>query len=387
MSSFVNHEFPIGNKEIHPDANLNMHINWTLSTGMIQQEQVEQVAPRIKNVKDGKTVMIESAEQALRENRIQEAATFYRFAEFFTSPTDKDKGKNYTKFIELFYSIKENNIVKQYDVPYEDYSLRTLQLKPVSNVKGQIVWFGGGDSIAEDFLAMAYYFVKHGYEVFIFDGPGQGEAIYKYNKPFILEWEKPVATILDYFGLDDVTLIGTSFGGWFVLRTAAFEPRVSRAIAFDIIYDYYECFLSTKGILTRTLFKALLRARMSSFMNVIIKRKMDQDIWIEWSVNFGSYVNGEKTPYGYFKKMETYNARNLEPVKITQDVLLLAGEEDHFVPPHLLERQQKDLINARSVESRLFTKEEFAELHCQVGNLKLTLNAMIDWIKRKTKEK
>ena len=84
--------------------------------------------------------------------------------------------------------------------------------------------------------------------------------------------------------------------------------------------------------------------------------------------------------------METYNARNLEPVKITQDVLLLAGEEDHFVPPHLLERQQKDLINARSVESRLFTKEEFAELHCQVGNLKLTLNTMLDWIKRKTKE-
>ena len=50
MSSFVNHEFPIGNKEIHPDAHLNMHINWTLSTGMIQQEQVEQVVPRIKNV-------------------------------------------------------------------------------------------------------------------------------------------------------------------------------------------------------------------------------------------------------------------------------------------------------------------------------------------------
>ncbi|MHA2175772.1 MAG: alpha/beta hydrolase [Candidatus Hodarchaeales archaeon] len=381
---FKEHQFPIGIVKLHPDGHLNMHLNWALAVFPINLEDIKQVVPRIKNVKDGKKAMLECAEEALKELRIEEAAYFHRFAEFFTSAKDEDKGKNFSKFIELFYSTEASKEIETFEIPYEDYYLRAIHLKPDLEVKGQIVWFGGSDSVLEDFLAITYYLVKAGYELFLFEGPGQGEAIYEYGKPFIVEWEKPVKAVLDFFELKDVTLIGTSFGGWLVLRAAAFEPRVSRVIAFDIFYDYYECFFSKKNFLARSIFKLMLKTRAGFLLNALVKRQMRKDFTVDWLVNFGSYINGVNSPYEYFKQMEIYNAKNHKPSQITQDILLLAGEEDHFIPPHLLAKQKKVLTNARSVTCRLFTKEENAELHCQIGNMKLALDFMKDWIKEKT---
>lgn len=34
------------------------------------------------------------------------------------------------------------------------------------------------------------------------------------------QWHKPVAAVLDYFDLDDVTLLGFSLGGCLVMRAA-----------------------------------------------------------------------------------------------------------------------------------------------------------------------
>ena len=384
---YKEHQFPIGIANLHPDGHLNMHLNWALAVGLIKKEGIERVVPRIKNLKDGKNAMLECAEEALREHRIEEAAYFHRFAEFFTSAKDVDKGKNFGKFKELFYSIEASKEIETFEIPYEDYILRAIHLKPEIDIKGQIVWFGGSDSILEDFLAITFYLAKAGYEVFLFEGPGQGEALFKYGKPFIVEWEKPVKAVLDYFDLDDITLIGASFGGWLVLRAAAFESRVSRIIAFDIFYDFYECFFSKKNFLARSIFKLLLKIRASFLLNALIKRQMRKDFTIDWLVNFGAYINGVNTPYEYFKLTERYNVENHKPSQITQEVLLLAGEEDHFIPPHLLEKQKAVLTNAKSVTCRLFTKEEHGELHCQVGNMKLALDVMKDWIEEKTSPK
>ncbi|MHA1947336.1 MAG: alpha/beta fold hydrolase [Candidatus Hodarchaeales archaeon] len=384
MNKFKHHKFPVGIKNVHPDSHMNMHLNWALSVGYINLEDVEKIASLIKTIKDGKKVMLEVAQEAMDEGRLDKAYAFYRFTEFFTSPSDKDKGCNYKKFIELFYSMAGISDVQRIEVPYDDYFLHTLHLKPKSEIKGQIVWFGGGDSVVEDFLSIAYYFMNNGFEIYLFDGPGQGEAIYKYNKPFILEWEKPVKTILDYFELNNVTLIGTSFGGWFVLRAAAFDDRISRIIAFNIIYDYFECFLAKKSRLVKYSFKFLLKIRAGKIINFIIRKQMSKDIMIEWLVNFGSYVNGVDSPYEYFKRMELFNVKNYFPSRITQNVLLLAGENDHFVPPELLEKQRSVLNNARSITTRLFTKEEQADLHCQVGNMQLALDVMLKWIKEKS---
>ncbi len=40
-----------------------------------------------------------------------------------------------------------------------------------------------------------------------------------------------MAAVLDHYGLDDVTAVGISMGGALVIRAAAYEPRITRAVA------------------------------------------------------------------------------------------------------------------------------------------------------------
>jgi len=74
------------------------------------------------------------------------------------------------------------------------------------------------------------------------------------------------------------------------------------------------------------------------------------------------------------------NKRHISSHLISQDVLLVAGENDAFQPPVLLHKQKDALVNAKSVTTRIFTKEEQAGQHCQIGNLNIVLNEMFEWI-------
>ena len=61
-------------------------------------------------------------------------------------------------------------------------------------------------------------------------------------------------------------------------------------------------------------------------------------------------------------------------------MLVLAGSEDHYVSLDQFHSQMKVLVNARSVTGRIFTKEENAQNHCQIGNIGLALDVIVDWI-------
>jgi len=44
--------------------------------------------------------------------------------------------------------------------------------------------------------------------------------------------------------------------------------------------------------------------------------------------------------------------------------------------------QVKALVNAKTITERIFTKDESAQNHCQIGNIGLALNTMLDWIEK-----
>ncbi len=67
------------------------------------------------------------------------------------------------------------------------------------------------------------------------------------------EWEKPVNTVLDYFKLNEVTLIGISLGGYLALRAAAYEKRIKKVIAYDVIYNFFDCVMSKQGKLKKAI--------------------------------------------------------------------------------------------------------------------------------------
>ena len=78
------------------------------------------------------------------------------------------------------------------------------------------------------------------------------------------------------------------------------------------------------------------------------------------------------------------NERNVHSDRVKQDVLILTGQEDHFIPLKMHAMQVKALTSARSVTSRVFTKQEHAQNHCQIGNIGLALDIMVDWIETKS---
>jgi 2,6-dihydroxypseudooxynicotine hydrolase len=97
-----------------------------------------------------------------------------------------------------------------------------------------VVLIPGLDSTKEEFFAWEDVFLQRGMATLSMDGPGQGETGWRMHiRP---DYEVAVAAVLDAVAarpeLDParVGAVGVSLGGHYVVRAAAFEPRI-RALA------------------------------------------------------------------------------------------------------------------------------------------------------------
>jgi len=369
-------EFPIGYHEFHKKQLFNFQLNRWYSLGYARFEDMERAGKGIKNFKDFKLEMFKLAEEAVSENRLMNAAFYYRAAEFYVKSKDPEKELLYDRFIELFYTAFENENIERYQVPYEGTFLPALRIRPVSEMKGTIILHGGFDSFIEEWYSMMKYFSDHGYEVIGFEGPGQGAALRKYGLPLIYEWEKPTKAILDYFNPVNSTLLGLSMGGWFCLRAAAFEPRLKRVIASGHAIDYMK---SMNFIFRKIHLWSIEHCR--DFMDRMAVLKFEnREGMAPWVVDHLKYITKKEKPLDALEIYVLMNEQNIHSELVKQDVLVLSGSEDHFIPFKMHAMQIKALTNARSVTGRVFTREEHAQNHCQTGNIGLALDVMVRWI-------
>jgi hypothetical protein len=174
--------------------------------------------------------------------------------------------------------------------------------------------------------------------------------------------------------------MGYSLGGCLAIRAAAFESRISRVVCDDIVLDFREFPFKTMDPAAQTIVKTLMKLGASSILNAIIYQKMKKSLAIEWGVKQGMQTLGAKSPYEFFNKTGAYETHSVSHL-VKQDVLLFAGSKDHYVPLEQFYGQIEILKNARSLTARLFTEKEQAQNHCQVGNVELSLQTIIAWIK------
>ena len=97
-----------------------------------------------------------------------------------------------------------------------------------------IIHVNGYDSnIHEMFVAHSGAALSRGYNVLLFDGPGQGRNLIRDTVPMRPDWEHVVGPVLDYalerpdVDADRVVLAGWSWGGFLAPRAAAFEHRIA----------------------------------------------------------------------------------------------------------------------------------------------------------------
>ena len=263
--------FPVGYHEFHEKQIFNFQLNRWYSLGYARFEDMQEAGQRINSFAEWKVEMLRQAEKAVAQDRLMNAAFYYRAAEFYTSRDDPHKERLYDRFIELFYRVFQDEGIERFTVPYDGAFLPAMRVSPSSGEKrSTIVMHGGFDSFIEEFYSWMRYFADRGYEVIAFEGPGQGAARRKYGLPLDYRWELPTGAVLDYFGLKNVTLLGISMGGYFCLRAAALDTRIRRVIASAIAYDYMQ-FQNVAGQLLGKLFFQYLRG----FSNWAARKKME----------------------------------------------------------------------------------------------------------------
>jgi pimeloyl-ACP methyl ester carboxylesterase len=371
--------FPVGYHRFHKNQLFNFQLNRWHSLGYVRFEDMREAGSRVTSFLDWKREMHGLADRALAEGRQINAAFYYRAAEFYTMSTDPDKEIFYDKFIGLFYEAFGHDHIARHLVPYQGAFLPAIAVSASSEKKGTILLHGGLDSFVEEWYSMMRYFADHGYDVIGFEGPGQGAALRKYGLPITHEWEKPTRAVLDHFNVVDVTLIGMSMGGWFCLRAAAFERRVQRVIASGHAIDYMKSM------------NAVLRAIHLWFMKHfrpwtgrMAEQKFRGEGRAAWVVDHLKYITKKANALDALDFYLVLNEENIHSELVTQDVLVLSGREDHFIPRKMHEMQMLALVRARSVTGRMFTRQEQAQNHCQTGNIGLALEVMRMWIEQRT---
>ena len=376
--------FPVGYHNLHPDISINFQLNrfygWVGDDSMLSE--MREAAAGVAGVQDYPAftkIFLELGDKALARHETLKGAYYLRLAEFFLHTKDPRKLPTRQRFVDLLLGHFQIPSSACSRIPYGPGWLPAYRLAPAQPTKGTFVVFGGFDSYIEEWLPAALFFRDAGYDTIMFEGPGQGGALELAQLTITPEWEKPVKAVLDFFRLDAVTLMGFSLGGGLVIRAAAFEPRVRRAIAYDICTNALECALRPLPPPAQKELLGWIDIGNEEAVDKFFAEAIAKSLLLNWMTQLMMHNTGQRTPYASLKHYQKYETASISS-RVTQDVLVMAGAEDHYIPVRQLPDQIATLPNVRSLTARLFTRAEQAQNHVQVGNMGLAFRVIIDWM-------
>ncbi|HBG2040734.1 alpha/beta hydrolase [Clostridioides difficile] len=369
---------------LNTNANFNFQLNRIIMWDGGRLEDIQKVSSKIVDSESWKTELMYLAQEAEQDGHTENAIAYYRMSEFFMYDGDPDKISVYKKATTLFYNYYSeyfsNGTVQIFHVPYENITLPVMYAKAQGEVKDVILLHGGNDSYFEEFFFPMLYLASQGFDIYLFEGPGQGGVMRLQGKHFTYQWERPVKTILDYFHLENITIVGASLGGFLAPRAAAFEKRIERVVAWSVFPNFLDIIVGSQPIKMQNLLRLLLKLKTKWLVNFIIKQKMKSgDSMVVWGLKHGMYAYEASTPYEYFQKIKYYQIDSIAK-NINQDILILGATQDHFIDYRTVGKEIDLLNNVRSLTFRLMTEAEQASNHCNCGNSKLVLDTISNWI-------
>lgn len=370
-------ELPVGFEHFHRRRFINYQLNRAHALGFADARELRVAAGEVTSFADCARVFEALSRDAERQGRLRQATSYLRLAEFFTKPGSQDKVDLYRRYRALFDEAFADTGTVRHDVPYAGGALPAYRLAAMGGPsRGSVLLHGGFDSLIEEFFVIWERIAAAGFDVIAFEGPGQGGARALGGLVFDHDWEKPVAAVLDHFGLERAALVGLSMGGYWAIRAAGREPRIDRVVSWPPVYDW----LHRLPAALRGPTRAMLRRRR--IMNASIRLRARLVPVIRHTVDQALYLVDGDVPMQAADWFLAMNAEHLGSERVTQPVLLLCGEHDAFQPPALTVKQAEALISARSVHVRVFTKEEHADNHCQMGNLPLACGVVTAWLRQ-----
>jgi pimeloyl-ACP methyl ester carboxylesterase len=367
------------------DRGMNYTLNRALGDGAATSRiaRAKAVGPRLTDFDAWSAIWLQEAHNAEKAEQWLDAAHYYHNAEFYL-PAGEVRNGLYADFSRVFARAMDGvDGYERIEVPYEGGHLPGYRLRAPGE-KMTLIAHGGYDSFIEEWYPFIEPMTKAGITVIAFDGPGQGGAVPR-GIYFTPEWEKPAKAVIDHFGLDEVEWLGASCGGYLSLRAAAFEPRIKRVISFPTTYWGLDMLLNqvTPGQQNRlqTLFQAGDREQVEELVLQQCDPAVNGNSNFAWSVTQGMHITGTTTAYDLMQHLNQHTLEGILP-RVTQDVHLSEGKNDHLFPISRLGRVISELTCARSVTARVFTTREGAEQHCAVGGGAIAREELVSWLTR-----
>ena len=334
----------------------------------VDSARTERVVKRIKNYydwnekwfKEGEDVEY-LAEKATTEGNVflarrlfHEAAGCYHVGNFINFYDIKLKLESqeaarrcYVKAIAL-YEEKDRPI--KIEIPFRNVEIPGYLMLNNKPDQPLIIFFNVLNNIKEvENHYFALDFLEAGFNVFSFDGPGQGEMHQKMR--LIPDYEQAIITIIDWFednnnfniDMDRIGVIGLSFGGFFSIMAAAQDPRI-------------DCVISNGGY---------AYVPPLSFIKKL-------HITTRLSVNYMSGINNMKE---FYQKFGHLDIKNFPPLE--RPMLIIQGGKDDVVPA---EHAYYFMDWAKGENKELLYIEDSD--HCCQDRFDIVMPYTIDWFKK-----
>ena len=386
------------------DASLNFEAIGVLSLTYSQGADIGETVATVRNIdpnnisswyeswKATGNRLKKNADNYLKNGHVQSARTAYFRAciylwksGFYSTGTENTSKAvdAYKTAIECFkQAINTIPNIKAVSIPYKKSSLPGYLLisKNADRPLPVLIVNNGFDGTKElSFFEVGREALSRGYNCLIFEGPGQGEAVWGKNLYFTHKWEEPVKAAIDYLEnckdikISKIALMGRSMGGYLAPRAAAFDKRIDACIANGGLYDLAGPMLK---IFPPKLLQ-LMKEKPNEFNKVINGYlKQSKSIETNWFFSNGMWAFGVKTPAEFLSKIQKYTLKGVTG-NITCPTLIVDTTQDMFAGNQA--KMLYDKLKCKK-EYMLFGKNDNGELHCQLGALAVSNERIFNWL-------
>ena len=268
------------------------------------------------------------------------------------------------------------------DVPYEGATLPGYLLRPDTSGTSRptFVMTNGSDGSLPGLMGYgAAEALARGWNVFLYDGPGQQSMLFERNVPFRPDWEAVLTPVIDALltrpEVDPERLVGygVSQAGFWLSRAIAFEHRLQAAVVDPGVVDVSTSWL---GNLPPPLIQLLDAGQRSAFDEALVSgMPQDDDGTIARTFAFRARPYGITDPFDVFSEVRRYHVRDVAS-QITTPLLITDPEDEQFWPGQSAQMHQ--LVAGSTLLA--FTRHDGANFHCQPAGRRLTQLLMFDWL-------
>jgi len=172
--------------------------------------------------------------------------------------------------------------------------------------------------------------------------------------------------------------MGISMGGILAGRAAAIDKRIDGIVLFGSPYDMEDAALFQMPMAVRWLY----RQGFSETVNTITDLKKKRDRGTRWGINNGIWTVGGNDPYLMIKAFRAYTLKDVQD-KILCHVLCIYGEKDIYVSDDKqMTLFRNSFKNAASYTMKVFSEEDGAAEHCQIGSTEQSSQAIVSWLRK-----